>query len=128
MFEILKSLLIGVPFFAENISKSELLPMVITCLQEALQLELLYSLVVAFVFVPQALVQEKGKSFDFVVYLFTDGLMELPFVSICYSSSFVRSLTDLLTFVSSVMGFYISQPTTDPPGDYFATARTLVGD
>ena len=54
--------------------------------------------------------------------------MNLPFVSICYSSSFVRSLTNLLTFVSSFMGFYISQPTTDPPGDYFATARTLVMD
>ena len=53
---------------------------------------------------------------------------DLPFVSICYSSSFVRSLTNLLTFVSSVMGFYISQPTSEPPGDYFATARTLVGE
>ena len=81
-----------------------------------------------FVHAALARVQEKGKYFDFVVYLFTDGFKDLPFVSICYSSSFVRSLTNLLTFVSSVMGFHISQPTTDPPGDYFATARTLVGD
>ena len=76
MFEIFKSLLIGVPFFAGNISKSELLPMVITCFQEALQLELLYSLVVdlhakvslhLFLF-PRLLFNKKGKYFDFVVY------------------------------------------------------------
>ena len=77
---------------------------------------------------PRLLFKKRENILTLFFYLFTDGFEDLPFVSICYSSSFVRSLTNLLTFVSSVMGFYTSQPTSEPPGDYFATARTLVGE
>ena len=110
--------------------------MVITCFQEALQLELLFSLVVdlhakvslhLFLF-PRLLFKKRENILTLLFICLLFCFKDLPFVSFCYSSSFVKSLTNLLTFVSSVMGFYISQPTTDPPGDYFATARTLVGE